>query len=265
MAIIFATQSIQADIMKKLIAVFVFTLISTFLFAQAPVTDSSIVLKKKKKDWSKVDIDRAGDHLLFQLSSDHWTGVPDSISSHIKGLSRGLNLYFMIDKPFKTDPRWSVAFGVGVGSSNINFKRMGVDLKASGTVLPFNNLDSANHFKRYKLVTAYLEIPVELRYTFHPDNEAKSWKLALGVKVGTMINAHTKGKTLQDKYGASVNSYSAKENSKRFFNTTRLVGTARVGIGHFSLFGAYQLNSFLKDGAGADIRPLQIGLTLSGL
>ncbi|UEG50855.1 PorT family protein [Ferruginibacter lapsinanis] len=238
--------------MKKFILVL-------FVFATATVS------AQKKKDWSKVELDKAGDHIMFQLSSDHWGGIPDSISSHIKGLSRGMNLYIMMNKPFKTDPRWSVAFGIGVGSSSILFKKMGVDVKAGGGVLPFINQDSLNHFKKYKLVTAYLEAPVEIRYTFNPENTKKSWKIAVGVKVGTMLNAHTKGKFLQDKYGNTINSYTAKESRKNFFNTTRLCGTARVGVGNFSLFGSYQLNSFLKDGAGPAIKPYQIGLCLSGL
>ncbi len=226
---------------------------------------TSATFAQKKKDWSKVDLNQAGDHFLVQLSSDNWTGVPDSIRSHMKGLSRGLNVYVMTNKPFKTDPRWSVAFGVGVGSSSIFFKKMGVDLKSSGNVLPFRNLDSADHFKKYKLVTVFLEAPVEVRYTFNPEKEKKSWKIAFGAKVGTLLNAHTKGKTLQNKSDATINAYTAKENKKVFLNTTRISATARVGIGNFSLFGAYQITDLLKDGAGASMHPYQIGLCISGL
>lgn len=249
MAVIFATQDFN---MKKI----VFALL---------VLTSSTAFAQKKKDWSKVDLNQAGDHFMIQLSSDHWSGVPDSISSHMKGLSRGLNVYLMMNKPFKTDPRWSVAFGIGVGSSSMSFKKMAVDLKSAGAVLPFRNLDSADHFKKYKLVTAFLEAPVELRYTFDPERPNKSWKIALGAKVGTMLNAHTKGKTLQNKDGGTINSYTAKENKKVFFNTTRVSGTIRVGVGNFSLFSSYQLTNLLKDGAGAAMHPYQIGICLSGL
>ena len=249
MAVIFATQDFN---MKKIVLALL-------------VLTSSTAFAQKKKDWSKVDLNQAGDHFMIQLSSDHWSGVPDSISNHIKGFSRGLNIYVMTNKPFKTDPRWSVAFGIGIGSSSMSFKKMAVDLKSPGAVLPFRNLDSLDHFKKYKLVTAFLEAPVELRYTFNPEKQNKSWKIALGAKVGTMLNAHTKGKTLLNKDGATINSYSAKENKKVFFNTTRVSGTVRVGIGNFSLFSSYQLTSLLKDGAGAEMHPYQIGLCISGL
>ncbi|MBL0356526.1 MAG: outer membrane beta-barrel protein [Chitinophagaceae bacterium] len=219
-----------------------------------------------KKDWKKEIIDRPSDHIMVQLTSDHWSGVPDSISSHMKGLSRGLGISFMFDKPFKTDPHWSVAFGIGVNGSSMFFNKMAVDIKATGTSkLPFRNLDSSDHFKKYKLVTVYLEVPVELRYIFNPEKENKSWKAALGLKVGTLINAHTKGKTLVDKNGTTLNSYTEKESKKSFFGSNRVMATARVGIGHFTLVCNYQLSSFLKDGVGPDIKPFQVGICISGL
>ncbi len=221
---------------------------------------------QKKKDWSKVDMsNRTGDHFLLQLSTDHWTGAPDSIKNRIKGLSRGLNFYIMLDKPFKGNPRLSAGFGVGISTSNIFFKNTNVDVKATTTRLPFSNLDSTNRFKKYKLSMAYLEIPVELRFSSNPENNKKSFKIAIGGKVGTLLNVHTKGKTLQDRNGKTINTYTEKESGRRFFNGTRLSATARIGYGIYSLFGSYQINNLLKDGAGPEIKPFQIGLSVSGL
>ncbi len=220
---------------------------------------------QKKKDWSKLNIDPAGDHFMIQLSKDNWSGTPDSIKNRMKGLSRGLNVAIMLNKPFKSDPRWSVALGLGISHSSIFFKNTSVDVKASGTLLPFRKLDSTDHFKKYKLATTFAEVPIELRYTFDPVNEKKSFKIAVGVKVGTMLNAHTKGKTLQNKSNTTINGFTEKESKKSFFNGTRLAATARVGLGNFSLFGAYSITSFLKDVAGPSIRPFQMGLCISGL
>ncbi len=240
--------------MKKIIFIFLMAFISFASFAQT------------NKDWKKAAIEKPGDHILLQLTSDNWSGVPDSISSHMKGLSRGLGISIMMSKPFKTDPHWSIAFGLGINGSSIFFDKMKVDIGATGTVLPFKNLDSADRFKKYKLVTVFAEVPVELRYSFNPEKESKCWKAALGLKIGTMLNAHTKGKTLVNSSGTTINSYTLKESKKSFFNSTRIVATARVGMGNFSLVGTYQLSAFLKDGAGpADIRPYQIGLCISGL
>jgi hypothetical protein len=240
--------------MKKIILIF---------FALASVCNLSA--QTKNNDWKQQAIERAGDHLMISLTSDRWSGAPDSISSRIRGTSRGLAIAFMINKPFKTDPRWSVAFGVGISNSSIFLKNMAVDIASRTNKLPFRNLDSTDRFKKYKLATTFLEIPIELRYTLHPEQEKKNWKFALGAKIGTLLNAHTKGKTLRSKEGTTINAYTLKESRKSFFNGTRIAGTLRVGRGNFSLIGTYQLTSFLKDGAGPDIRPYQIGFTISGL
>jgi hypothetical protein len=145
------------------------------------------------------------------------------------------------------------------------FERTGIDIKSLGNTLPFKNLDSTDHFKKYKLTTVFLEAPVELRFTSDPSNSNKSFKTALGVKVGTLINAHTKGKNLENKNGQSINDYIAKESSKKFFNSTKLAVTGRVGYGIFSLYGSYQVTAILKDAAGPQMRPYSIGFSISGL
>ena len=88
----------------------------------------------------------------------------------------------MLDKPFKSSPKYSIGFGVGVSSSNIFFKGKNIDLKAISPLLPFTSVDSTNHFKKYKLATGYLEVPFEFRYSSKPLEPNKSFKAALGVK-----------------------------------------------------------------------------------
>ncbi len=210
-------------------------------------------------------MNRTGDHLMLQTTYDIWTGAPDSIKSRMNGFPRGLNVYIMLDQRFNGSPKFSVAFGLGVGTSNMYFDKMVVDIKSKTNTLPFNNVDSIDHFKKYKLTTAFLEIPIEFRFTLNPENESKSIKTAIGFKVGTMLSAHTKGKTLQNKNGSTLNNYIAKETGKGFFNSTRLAATARIGYGNFSLFGTWQLNNIFKDGVAADMKLFQFGLNFSGL
>lgn len=245
--------------MKKIVFAVGFCLFSFMGFSQetVPATTTKI---------NQITINNhPADHFMLQLSSDHWAGMPDSISSHQSGFSKGFNAYFMLNKPFKGSPKASIAIGLGISTSNIAFKKMNADLKAPSGLMPFTPLDSSNHFKKYKLSTGYLEVPLEFRFTAKPDKPNKSFKGALGLKLGTLINAHTKGKTLQNKNNQTINNYIEKENSKRYINGTRFMGTVRLGYGIISLFGSYQLNNVLKDGAGADMKLYQIGLTLSGL
>jgi len=211
---------------------------------------------------------RAADHFLIQFGYDGWASRPDSVKT--KGFGRHFNFYFMFDRPFKNSPHFSVGLGLGIASSNIFFDNQYVDIKANTATLPFRGgipgTDSSN-FNKFKLTTIFLEAPVELRYFANPENPNKSWKGAIGVKVGTLLKAYTKGKDLQNKAGQSIygNSYIMKESSKKFFNSTKLAASARVGYGIFSLNFDYQITQTFKDGFGPGVHPYSIGLTISGL
>lgn len=208
---------------------------------------------------------RAADHLMVQLATNFWSGTADSVSNYIKGFNRSANIYLMYDKQFKNSPKLSAAVGIGVGTSNIYFNKMEAKIASVNSKLPFIRTDTGNNFKKYKLATAYLEIPIELRFMAKPESPNKSIKGAIGVKVGTLVNAHTKGRILQNAAGTKLNSYTLKENSKTYFNTTRVAATARVGYGIFSLFGAYNITGIFKDGVTPDTKLVQIGFTISGL
>ena len=230
--------------------------------------DSTKAAKKGKKDWSKISIgDRANDHFMFQFGYDGWAGVPDSINT--SGMGRFLNIYVMLEMPFKTDPRWSVGIGAGIGSSNIFFDKTYVDLKgaANPSQVSFLNAANINHFNKYKLTTVWAEIPIELRHISNPLKSDKSFKWSIGAKVGTMISGYTKGKDLQNKDGQSLygDKYIEKEKDRKFLNNLRLAPTVRVGLGNFTLYGAYQITSLFREGQGPDVRPFSIGLCLSGL
>ena len=210
---------------------------------------------------------RPNDHLMLQYGWDSWGSVPDSINT--SGFSRHFNAYAMIDKPFKSNPHLSVGFGLGIGSSNIFFTDTYVNLKSSSTTLPFTNVagKGENHFKKFKLTTVFAELPIELRFAHNPVMPDKGFKAALGVKVGTMLNEHTKGKNAIDANGSSIygTKYIMKESDKRYINTTRVAITGRFGVGNFSIDASYQVTNFLKEGVGPSIKPYSIGLTISGL
>ena len=246
--------------MRKL---FVIVLVIITAFPAFSQEVSTIQESKKKKTFDLGN--RAADHFMVQLAYNSWQGTPDSIKSHISGLQRSANVYIMLDKPFKANPRFSVAAGIGVGTGNIYFKKMIVDIGSTSTILPFRAVDSTDNYKKFKLSTAFLEVPLEFRFTADPSAPNKTFKAAIGLKVGTMIGAHTKAKGLRSATGTSINAKTVKESSKSYFNTTRLSATARVGYGNFSLFGAYSLTGLFKDGVAADIKGLQVGLTFSGL
>ena len=211
---------------------------------------------------------RPADHLMFQFGADTWTNTPDSVNLG-GGFSRHFNMYFMYDKPFSTNPKYSVAFGGGLGTSNMFFdNRTYVDVKSTANTLPFRKIDAAaNHFSKFKVTTIYFEAPVELRYFSDPAHPGKSWKAAAGFKLGTLLRSYSKGKNMVSSAGTSINgkTYIQKEQNKRFFNSTSIALTARGGYGIFSLDVGYQVNGVLRDSYGPVMNKFSAGFTISGL
>lgn len=216
---------------------------------------------KVKPDYSKLDLSkRASDHFMLQFGIAGWGNKMDN-SITTKGFNRTFNGYFMFDFPFKSNPKLSVAIGPGVGSDNIYFDKMTVDLNTRNGA-SFKR-DTITQYKKHKLETGFLEAPIELRYSTKPDNMNKGWKLAFGAKVGTLVGAKVKSKVDLDATGTG--GYISKEKDKRYLNTTRFALTARAGLGNFSIFGTYTVTSFFKEGLGPSVKPFSIGLALSGL
>jgi hypothetical protein len=241
--------------MKKIPFIVLSTLLFTSVFAQDQPKPNSNPNPNLRS--------RANDHLLLQVGVTNWAGIPDSIKT--KGLSRSFNMYFMFDFPFKSNPHLSVGIGAGIGTDNIYFDKTYVGIKDATSTLRFQDQSDTTHFKKNKLATAILEAPLELRYSSNPAEPNKSYKFALGIKAGVLLNAHIKQKTLQNSAGQTLLAYTDKQSSKRFFNSNRFVATARFGYGVFGIFGSYQLNTLFKTGFAPDVRPYTIGLTLSGL
>ncbi len=165
---------------KILLAALLLFLLNNIMYAQDSL--------EKRNDWNKIDLsNRANDHFMLQFGYDGWAGVADSINT--SGFSRHFNFYFMIDKPFKATPRFSVAVGAGLASSNIFFSNTYIDLKSTSSTLPFKNVSGANRFEKYKFTTLFFEVPLELRLVGNPVQPDKGFKIALGVKGGYLLNA----------------------------------------------------------------------------
>lgn len=241
--------------MRKIVFTSLAVCFVSLAFAQ---DDSSVrrMLPNKKETPSN-------DHFMIQLGHLSWIGKPDSINT--KGLARTFNFYVLLNFPFKTNPKWSVALGPGIATDNMYFDEMMVGIKDNTAGIVFDDVSDTAHFKKYKLGTAYLEAPVELRYRFNPNDDSKSVKLAIGAKLETLLAAKIKGVELQSASDQTINDYTLKEKSKRFFNKQRLSVTGRVGYGAFSLFASYSVTPLFREGLGPTIRPLSIGLTISGL
>jgi hypothetical protein len=244
--------------MKKVIL----SLLTILLFSGLAKAQTAST-EKKMADLSS----RPADHLMIQFGADSWIGGPDSVKT--SGTGRHFNVYFMLDKPFRTNNKFSLAYGVGFGTNNQYIdKGTYVDVAQIGNSIRFKQLDSlSNRFDKQKVATVYLQVPAELRYYSNPANPAKSWKFAAGLKVGLLFKGFTKSKDLQTFNGASLygKTYVQKTINKRFFTSNDITLTARAGYGMFALTAGYSVTPVIRDGYGPAFNRLSIGLSISGL
>ena len=244
--------------MKKVIL----SLLTILLFSGLAKAQTATT-EKKMADLSS----RPADHLMIQFGADSWTGGPDSVKT--SGTGRHFNVYFMLDKPFRTNNKYSLAYGIGFGTNNQYIdKSTYVDVAQIANSIRFKKLDSlSNRFDKQKVATVYLQVPAEVRYYSNPANPAKSWKFAAGVKVGLLFKGYTKSKDLQTYNGTSLygKTYVQKMINKRFFTSNDISLTARAGYGILSLNVGYSVTPVIRDGYGPSFNRLSVGLSISGL
>jgi hypothetical protein len=232
--------------MKKIFFSLGMLLVSYSIFAQDAGTATA------NKAMSSVA--HSKDFLVIQLG---YVGLNGTGASAINsGFNRELNIALMYDIPLKNS-NFSLAAGLGISSTNIYLKKQILDLTTVSTSPDFTDTDL---YKKFKLSMNYLEIPLEIRYRQVPENANKGFKVGVGLKIGNLVNAHTRSvQTINN------SKHIEKEANKSIFNTWRFQGTARIGYGNFALYGTYSLTSMFKETGTYDIRPYSIGIAISGL
>ena len=197
------------------------------------------------------------DFLMIDLGYNTWMSKPDSVKS--KSFGYVFKTYLCYDFPIKKS-KLSFATGIGISASVIYLNQQILANNDTGAMGNAAHFLSSTEYKRYKFSTIYLQAPFELRFYGNTQNRNNGFKAAIGVEVGTLLGAHTKG--VRSVGGINIKD---KENTKRYVSPWNFAGTARIGYGNFTLFGSYNITGVFKDTNGPVITPMSIGLCISGL
>jgi hypothetical protein len=196
---------------------------------------------------------------------------PDQFSLGFFG-SKSVNLYYQYPIRILNS---SFSFVPGIGLSLERFKfgnentlDYGTDLESIVMVPPVDT--GLPGIKKSQLVTNYIDVPLELRFSLKPDDPARSFKIAVGGRVGYMYDSFTKIKYKEEGEVKKV------KNKQDFnLNKFRYGLSARIGVGNFSLFGYYNLTPLFEEGKGLsdiiapetsvknDFSTLTIGISLA--
>ena len=236
--------------MKRVAILAVLILQSSLLFAQD--------LDKSSINSTPAIVKPARDFLMVNFGYNGWASKPDTVK--LKSFGYNFSAALCYDFPINKS-HLSFAPGLGI-STNVVY--------LDGQVLPFTDtgalassahfLPDTSHYKRYKFVTTYLQAPFELRYFGNKQNRNQGFKAAIGIDVGLLLGSHTKG--ILPVNGVDVN---IKQASKEYQNIWNMAAHVRVGWGHITLFGSYNVTTLFKQNEGPKITPFSVGLSLTGL
>lgn len=244
--------------MKRFLLLLICNILVLGAYAQQP---DSTGTENPKKEKEKVAQTGSRDRIVVEVGFDNWNQADGKVTD-VKWFSRSYGFYFMYDIILKKS-RFSVAPGLGFGISNV-FTSRGLVEDTVGTT--FQNFSTAygvaeDDVKKHKLVTSFIDLPVELRYRAKPNKHNKSFKLAVGFKAGVLFDSHTKLKY------TTANDKPRVEKVKNYVDLQRFRygPTFRIGYGAFNVFGFYNIGTVFKESGPSGIHSYTVGISINGL
>lgn len=146
--------------------------------------------------------------------------------------------------------------GIGFRFDRYAFKSSNSTLSYNDTTI-YNSMDSLKTFDKNYLNTSYISVPVF--FSFMPGKDKnKTFHISAGAIVNYRIGSRTKQKYVtQDQKRKDI------EKGHYHLNPFLIDASVRVGVGKFSAFANYGLNSLFESKKGPDYRPFSVGLSLN--
>jgi hypothetical protein len=200
---------------------------------------------------------------VVEIGLNRGLDAPSSFDIGLWG-SRTVNIYYQYEiRLFNS--RMSFVPGIGLSLERYRFKSATLVTVTDDSV----NLTFADpatiSLKKTQLITNFVDLPLELRYSSKPEDPTRSFKMAVGGRIGYLYDSFNKLKYKQDGELIQV------KNKRDFnLNNLRYGVSARIGFGNFAVVGYYNLTNLFEDGKGIpskgvvqDFPTYTIGISLS--
>ncbi len=166
----------------------------------------------------------------------------------LRAINQGVSVYSMFNFNFENTPH---SASIGVGYTGHNFYMKGTYLaEPHGDVTKFVNVP--HDYKRSKINTNYIDIPVEVSFRF-----ADKFKITAGFKFGILASGKTKyvGELYNDDQIYRVK-YLKIDNLEKYVYSV----TLRAAYRSVHVFMSYQFSDTFKTGLGPSIKPISVGI-----
>ena len=191
------------------------------------------------------------DQFYVGLTYNFLLNKPDNVAQ--SNLSYGLQGGIIKDIPI--NQRRNLAFGIGLGYAVNSYYS---NLKVTETAAGFNYeaLEEGTSFKRSKIETHLIEMPIEFRWRNSTAESYKFWRVYTGIKLGYVVGSRSK--------------FVSNEEKISFYNTDtenfQYGIMINFGYNTFNIHAYYALNDFFEKGTvtvdnnSIDFTPLRIGI-----
>jgi hypothetical protein len=238
--------------MKKIFySIAAFTLISVNAFA---LCEDSICEKPrdKFKYWEGIDIGLNG-----YMTPSNSLSVPSGSSFLELDYARSRSIAWNMGQLNIPIAKHYVQLvtGFGLEWNSYSFRNnWSLNPDAANVTATEENID----FSKNKLKTTWVNVPLLLEFNTGK-NEDKSFHLAVGVTGGYNLFRNR----LKQEFNDEGNSVKRKVKDDFNVNPFRYALTARMGIGHYSVFANYSLSEMFKGNRGPELYPFSAGFTLN--
>lgn len=175
--------------------------------------------------------------------------------------STTINVYYYHDMRIGKS-KFSFHPGIGLGLDRYGFSNgKTLDYAGGGDNVEMVDPDISG-LRKSKLITNYVDIPLELRFSTNPEDPNRSFKVSLGIKAGVLYDSFTKLKYREDGETKRI-----KDKQNYNLNPFRYGALVRIGAGNISAYGYFNLSPLFKSGKGPsldeDINNFNVGISLS--
>ncbi len=247
-------------IVKKILAVTVGFIALVISVSAQEVNSTSSTTEKK---YARPDIPGT---FLIELGLNRPFGKPENFSLNLWG-SRSMNVYYQYDMRILKS-KFSFHPGIGLSMERYKFKNnYTMVFEADDSLKMISPINFGSDIRKSQLITNYLEIPLEFRFSTNPEDPTRSFKISIGARFGYLISSFNKIKYRDDGEKIKI-----KNKQDYGLNNFRYGIYAKIGAGNFSVFGYYSLTPLFKTGKGPSFNPVHpnteiqnvsIGISLS--
>ena len=191
------------------------------------------------------------DQFYLGLNYNLLQDKPGAVSQN--NLSYGIHLGFIKDIPLN-DKR-TIAAGIGLGYA-VNSYYSNLRAIQNGSSFQYLILDNTTSYRRNKLETHLIELPLQLRWRNSTASEFKFWRIYTGMKFGYIVGSRSKFVTAD-----FIDSFYNTDTENFQYGLTLDVGYNTFNLHvYYGLNGLFEDGVFGPDGEALTFTPLRIGL-----